>query len=70
MLPKIARLRQMIDERGLTCTIEVDGGMAPSNAFKVVKAGASVLVAGAAVFGAAEGVVEAVRRLRAGGEAN
>ena len=70
VLPKIARLRQTIDERGLVCTIEVDGGVGPSNAFKVVKAGARVLVAGASVFGAAEGVAEAVRRLRAGGEAN
>jgi ribulose-phosphate 3-epimerase len=70
VLPKIARLRQMIDERGLACAIEVDGGVGPATAFKVVKAGAGVLVAGAAVFGAAEGVAEAVRRLRAGGEAN
>jgi ribulose-phosphate 3-epimerase len=70
VLPKIARLRQMIDERGLACAIEVDGGVGPVTAFKVVKAGARVLVAGAAVFGAAEGVAEAVRRLRAGGEAN
>jgi ribulose-phosphate 3-epimerase len=64
-LSKIARLRQTIAERNLSCAIEVDGGIAPSDAAAVVKAGARVLVAGAAIFRAAEGVAEAIRRLHA-----
>jgi ribulose-phosphate 3-epimerase len=55
----------MIAERNLSCAIEVDGGIAPSDAAAVVKAGARVLVAGAAIFRAAEGVAEAIRRLHA-----
>jgi len=67
-LSKVARLRQLISERQLNCTIEVDGGVGPATAAGVVKAGARVLVAGAAVFGTSEGIAEAVRRLRVGGE--
>jgi ribulose-phosphate 3-epimerase len=58
----------MIEERKLTCAIEIDGGIAPLVAAAVVKAGARVLVAGAALFRAPEGVAEAVRRLRASAE--
>jgi ribulose-phosphate 3-epimerase len=65
VLLKVARLRQMIEERKLTCAIEIDGGIGPSNAGTVVKAGVTVLVAGASVFAAPEGVAEAIRRLRA-----
>ncbi len=64
MLPKIAKLRQMITERGLSCDIEVDGGIGPATAAQVVKAGANVLVAGNAVFGAKEGVAAAVKAIR------
>ncbi len=64
MLPKIARLRKMIDERGLNCELEVDGGIGPETAPKVVAAGARVLVAGSAVFGAKESVAAAIRRIR------
>jgi ribulose-phosphate 3-epimerase len=67
---KVARLRQMIEERKLACAIEIDGGIAPPTAGAVVKAGVRVLVAGAAVFRAPEGVAEAVRRLRASAEEN
>jgi ribulose-phosphate 3-epimerase len=62
---KVARLRQMIEDRKLGCAIEVDGGIAPPVAASVVKAGARVLVAGAAIFRAPEGVAEAIRQLRA-----
>jgi ribulose-phosphate 3-epimerase len=65
VVPKIARLRRMIEERKLECDIEVDGGIGPDTAARVVQAGANVLVAGTAVFRTPEGVVEAVRRLRA-----
>lgn len=48
---KISRLRQMLVERGLDhVEIEVDGGVKPENAADIVKAGATVLVAGSAVF--------------------
>ncbi len=51
-LPKITALRERIDALGLPTLIEVDGGVKPSNAQRVVDAGAHVLVAGSAVFGA------------------
>ncbi len=69
VLPKASRLRQLIEERNLSCPIEIDGGVGPANAGTIVKAGVSVLVAGAAIFAAPEGVAEAVRRLRAGAQA-
>ncbi|MDH3301676.1 MAG: ribulose-phosphate 3-epimerase [Acidimicrobiia bacterium] len=47
-LDKVAELRAMIDERPIR--IEVDGGVGPDNATKLVAAGADVLVAGSAVF--------------------
>ncbi len=68
MLPKIERMRRMLDERGLKCELEVDGGINTDTAPKVVAAGADVLVAGEAIFGAEEGVAEAVRRIREASE--
>ncbi len=65
MLGKIARLRAELDQRGLGVEIEVDGGINSATAPRVVKAGATVLVAGAAVFNSKETVKEAVDRLRA-----
>ncbi|MEW5312898.1 MAG: hypothetical protein WDW38_004496 [Sanguina aurantia] len=47
---KIKKLRQMCIERGLDPWIEVDGGVTPENAWKVIDAGANALVAGSAVF--------------------
>ncbi len=47
-LDKVARVRKMIGDRDIR--IEVDGGVAPDTAPKVVAAGADVLVAGSAVF--------------------
>jgi ribulose-phosphate 3-epimerase len=69
VLPKVARLRHMIDDRKLDCAIEIDGGIAPSTAAAAVKAGVRVLVAGASIFTAPEGVAESIRRLRASAEA-
>jgi ribulose-phosphate 3-epimerase len=51
VLPKIERLRAMIDASGFAIDLEVDGGVAPGTARRVVEAGADVLVAGSAVFG-------------------
>ena len=50
MLPKIRRLRQMCNERGLDPWIEVDGGVKPDNAWQVLEAGATAIVAGSAIF--------------------
>jgi ribulose-phosphate 3-epimerase len=57
-LPKIQGLRARIDAGGLDVRLEVDGGVAKGTAPEVVKAGADVLVAGSAVFGAAAGAPE------------
>jgi len=65
MLDKIARLRAELDEKGLAAELEVDGGINAEVAPKVVKAGARVLVAGAAVFGSGQTVNEALGKLRA-----
>lgn len=50
VLPKLRALRAMIDATGRDVALEVDGGVAPGTAERVVEAGARVLVAGSAVF--------------------
>ena len=50
VLPKIARLRQMIDAEGREIDLEVDGGIRVGTARQVCEAGADALVAGNAVF--------------------
>ena len=50
VLPKLAALRKMIDASGRDIALEVDGGIKPGTAGRVVAAGANVLVAGNAVF--------------------
>ena len=64
-LPKIRRVRQMIDESKRGCDLEVDGGIDATTAPLVVDAGANVLVAGSAIFSESDGVVAAMKRLRA-----
>jgi ribulose-phosphate 3-epimerase len=64
-LPKIARVRDMIDRRNPQCELEVDGGIDARTAPQVVQAGARVLVAGNAIYGAAEGVAAAMAKIRA-----
>ena len=64
MLPKIRRVRAMLDGQGSLADLEVDGGIDPQTAPAVVDAGANVLVAGSAVFRAAEGISDAVERMR------
>lgn len=51
VVPKIRHIAQMIRERGLRVEIEVDGGIDARTAPLVVSAGASILVAGSAIFG-------------------
>ncbi len=65
VLDKIARLRQILDERGLSCELEVDGGVTAQTAPRAVGAGARVLVAGSAIFNRRESVKEAMDRLMA-----
>jgi ribulose-phosphate 3-epimerase len=62
-LDKVRRLRQTIDERDLNVRIEIDGGIDLNNIAEVVAAGAEILVAGSAIFGAAD-PQEAVRLMR------
>jgi ribulose-phosphate 3-epimerase len=64
-LDKIADLRAELDKRGLAAELEVDGGINAEVAPRVVRAGARVLVAGAAVFGSGQTVKEALKKLRA-----
>lgn len=47
---KIRELKKMCLEKGVNPWIEVDGGVTPANAYKVIDAGANALVAGSAVF--------------------
>ncbi|EAX48597.1 Ribulose-phosphate 3-epimerase [Thermosinus carboxydivorans Nor1] len=54
VLDKIRRLRQMITERNLPVVIEVDGGINAETAPAVIAAGATILVAGSAVYGAVD----------------
>ncbi len=65
MVPKVGRVRAMLDELGSEAELEVDGGIEPETAPRVVEAGARVLVAGSAIYGAEVGVAEAIARLRA-----
>ncbi|HZR08340.1 MAG TPA: ribulose-phosphate 3-epimerase [Myxococcales bacterium] len=62
-LPKIEKLATWVQRRGLKTKIEVDGGIAPQTTRAVVSAGATVLVAGTAVFGQPD-YAQAIRALR------
>ena len=58
---KIRRLRAMLDAIGSTAELEVDGGIKPDNAAGIVAAGATVLVAGSAIFGGNRSVAGNIR---------
>lgn len=62
---RVAELRRMVDARGLATLIEVDGGISAANAGEVYAAGADAVVAGNAVFGAADPRAEIDRILGA-----
>jgi ribulose-phosphate 3-epimerase len=64
-LPKIGRVRQMIEDVNAACDLEVDGGVDAATAPLVVAAGANVLVAGSAIFSDNGGVLTGMIRLRA-----
>ena len=65
---KVRRLREMADARGQKLDIEVDGGIKPETVGPVAAAGANVLVAGTAVFGAGD-YRQAIRALREAAQA-
>jgi len=66
-LPKIGRVRRMVEQLGQACDVEVDGGIDATTAPLVVAAGANVLVAGSAIFNDTESVAAAMKRLRSAG---
>jgi ribulose-phosphate 3-epimerase len=68
MLPKITALRRLCDDRGLSTIIEVDGGQSAATTRQVIEAGADAIVAGTAVFGAAD-YAAAIASIREGREA-
>lgn len=63
-LAKIAQLRRELDQRHLTASVVVDGGIDPKTAPLAVKAGATVLVAGSSVYNQTGSVGENVEALR------
>ena len=63
-LPRIANMRKIIDSRKPGIELEVDGGINADNAPDIVEAGADVLVAGNSIFGAEDGISQALQRLR------
>jgi ribulose-phosphate 3-epimerase len=63
-MTKIARLREILDDRQAKAELEVDGGINAKIAPKVVEAGAEVLVAGAAIFNSKQGAGEALKEIR------
>jgi ribulose-phosphate 3-epimerase len=65
-LARIAALRAMIDATGREIALQVDGGITAATARECIAAGADVLVAGTAVFGAMD-YAAAIRAIRGGG---
>jgi len=64
MTSKIQRVRAMLDAQNPGAELEVDGGIGPETARQVVEAGATVLVAGSAIFGTEGDVKAAIKRIR------
>lgn len=62
-IDKIKRLKRMITTRNLTVDIEIDGGINKQTATDTIAAGANILVAGSAIYGASD-IAEAIRSLR------
>lgn len=67
-IPKIRRLREMLDSRGCSAELEVDGGVKASNVARIAHAGVDVLVAGSAVFGSTDyaATINELKRLSRG----
>ncbi len=63
-LGKVTRLKRLLEEGGHRAEIQVDGGINADTAPAAVRAGATILVAGSAIFNKAESVEAAMKRLR------
>jgi ribulose-phosphate 3-epimerase len=50
VMPKLRKISELVEDKGLKTDIEVDGGVEPDNVHEVVKRGGNVLVAGAGVY--------------------
>ena len=61
---KVRRARALLTEAGLEAELEVDGGVDKGNAAALVTAGATVLVAGSAVYGHPQGTAAGIRAIR------
>ncbi len=67
-LHKVRQVRAMLEEAGSNAELEVDGGVDVETAALLTAAGATVLVAGTAIFQAPEGVAAAIRAIRRSAE--
>ena len=65
VLPKVERVRNMIEKSGRDIELEIDGGVNFDNIGEIINAGANVIVAGNTVFSAPD-PAEAISRLRIG----
>jgi len=61
---KVQRLRRQLNALGSNASLEVDGGVRPSNAMDLVRAGADVLVSGSGIFGGDQSVAEHIEAFR------
>ena len=66
VLPKVRQIRQMIDTAGLGTELEVDGGIKSDNVGALIEAGASVIVAGSAIYNDQLGIAEGIAEMRRG----
>ncbi len=64
MLDKVTKLKAMLDHRGLSPDIEIDGGVKPNNVGACIEAGARVLVCGSSVYNSEASPRENLRALR------
>ena len=62
---KVRAVRRMIESRNLNTMIEIDGGISSANAGEMFAAGCDILVAGSAIFGAADPEAEIIKMLNA-----
>lgn len=60
---KVRKLKAMCNALGVNPWIEIDGGVTPANAYKLIEAGANALVAGSAVFNAPD-YAEAIKGIK------
>jgi ribulose-phosphate 3-epimerase len=67
VLPKLAEARRAVDEQGLEVALQIDGGIGEMTAPLAAAAGADILVAGSAIFGAPDPLTAAYRIRRAAG---